>query len=171
MATVTLGSVKINTKNFVPKRKNDGVVPVYSQFYNTVRDDLSTIRDEVNKKAVATLTFGGVLDSTGRFALANGSSGDADSTSDKITIFPAIAGTINRVIFFSAGDLSSNNATISIHVNGSSKGSFTASAGTNSSEVATGLGISVSDGDNVQIEYNAGATTPGETITQVLIEQ
>jgi len=117
-----------------------------------------------------TISFGGFWDGVGNFLQANGSPGDVDGISDQKTRHGVVAGTINTMVFFHEGILSSNNATIKIHVDGSVVKTLTAVGGGTSSDVFTSMAIVVTSGQRVEVEFDAGSTNPGESIVTMMVE-
>lgn len=119
-----------------------------------------------------TLNFGGSMETDGRFATFNAIASTTESTSTILTKGPVVVtGTINNVAFIHAGDLSVNNATFKIWVNGvADAANLTLSGGANTSEVVTSLGISVTAGDYIEVEADTTVTNPSSTAISVVIE-
>lgn len=113
--------------------------------------------------ALQTLAWGGTWDQLGKYLVVNGDGliGDVSSDNEGARHPVAKTGTINVITFFHSADLSSNNATIKITVNGSLQSTQTATGGVNTIEVWTALNISVTQGDYVSVEFDAGSTNPG----------
>lgn len=120
-----------------------------------------------------TLSFGGdhVTANVGRHSLANGEANSTAQVAGHQTRAPVTqAGTINRVSVYHEGDLSSNNATWKILVNGTVQATLTSTGGAGSVDLFTSVGVSVSAGDYVEFEYDAGSDSPGNTITLITVD-
>ena len=122
--------------------------------------------------AVQTISYGGIWDGTSRLLLANGraNSPDQADTANRVSRHGLVAGTIEKMTFHHFGDLSTNNATIKIVVNGSVVKTLTASGGTNTVDLFTSIAVSVSAEDFVAVEFDAGSTNPGESLVDLIIE-
>lgn len=116
-----------------------------------------------------TYMFGANLTTAGNFANVNGIASEPDSASGVGTKMPVLAGVLHNLLFSHAGDLSANNATMKVHVNGSVVETKTASGSANTVDVLS-LGTEVSEGDLVEIEYDAGSTNPGNSIITLVVE-
>ena len=120
--------------------------------------------------ALQTLTFGATWDGAGNFLQANGTTALLDGISSSETKQGAVAGTIQKMVFYHEGDLSSNNATIKIHANGTPVATKTASGAANVADVFNAIGVAVNDGDIIEVEFDAGSTNPGKSIVTIMIE-
>lgn len=119
-----------------------------------------------------TLSWGGNWTTTGNFLGFNGAQGDIEyATSTYRTRAPvAYSGTINVVAFSHEGSFTTNNMTFKLHVNGTVQSTKTATAGADLVDVFTGMGVAVSAGDYVDVEYDAGATAPGGSCVYAIVE-
>ena len=104
--------------------------------------------------------FGGKSDGLGKFLIANGKSTDADDSSKDKTRQPIIYnGTLTRLGYKTKEGTSSTQ--MKIHINGSVEATVTlTNINANYGGVET-INISVSEGDYVEIEYDA-SDKPGE---------
>jgi hypothetical protein len=129
---------------------------------NTAAIALNT--SKVSNEEYSTLLFGADLNGTGRFALANGKSSDADDTSRPKTRQPCVAaGSITRVGWFSqSGHLTT---TMKIHVDGVVADTFMLGATSGAASVSA----SVSAGSYVELEYDAG-TAPNQSTWCLTLE-
>lgn len=118
-----------------------------------------------------TLQWGGNWDGTSNYIRAQGDENTTDSSAINVTVKQPVLidGTINTVGFVHNNSLSTNNATITIYVNETSQGSFTASAGAEGVDIGTSLNISVSAGDTVEIG-TSGSTAPGISFLHAIVE-
>lgn len=118
------------------------------------------------------LVFGATWDSAGNFAITNGTAENGDTpASGASTRYPvAFAGTINSMAIFSSGDLSTNNATFKVHVNGVVQKTVTGSSAANAVDTFADMAISVAAGDKIEIEFDAGSTNPGQAIVSIIVE-
>jgi len=112
-----------------------------------------------------TIPFGAKFNDTGKFAIANGKSSDADDTTKPKTRQPIpAAGTIDIVAYATqSGDATTQ---IKIHINGVVEATFLLGGATGAE---SGLGVSVAAGDYVELELDAG-TGPNESTWLVVME-
>ncbi|KKN65004.1 hypothetical protein LCGC14_0485610 [marine sediment metagenome] len=140
----------------------------------TVDQDAATKKyhdDNAGGGALQTVSFGGTWDGAGNFLWSNGLSADGDeATSTSQTRHGAVAGTIQKMVFYHAGNLSSNNATIKIHVNGTPAATKTATGAAATADVFNAIGVAVNDGDIIEVEFDAGSTNPGQSMVTIMIE-
>ncbi len=121
--------------------------------------------------ALQTLPFGGTWDGVGNFLQANAKADTPDKVaSASETKQGAVAGTIQKMVFYHEGDLSSNNATIKIHANGTPVATKTATGAANVADVFNAIGVAVNDGDIIEVEFDAGSTNPGKSVVTIMIE-
>ena len=122
------------------------------------------------KAPTPTLSWGGTWNNVGFFLPCNGTTAEACVASGNSTRFPvSVAGTIDKASFYHSGNLSVDNATIKIHVNGVVQATLTAVGGAASVDVFTGIGVAVAAGDYVEVEYDAGATIPGFSLFTTIV--
>ena len=118
-----------------------------------------------------TISFGAACGTVARNMLANGVADASIVVSGTTTKHGVIAGTMQQMTFFHTGDLSSNNATMKIHVDGVVQKTLTASAAANSVDVFSSMAIAVTDTDVIEVEYDAsGGTDPGDSMVTITIE-
>lgn len=117
---------------------------------------------------IACCPFGAKSDSLGKFLIANGKSSDGDDSSKTKTRQPiAIDGTLTLLAYQTK---EANSGTVmKIHVNGSVEETVSLSSiNANFSGVET-IGVSVSAGDYVEIEYDS-SQKPGECTMYFILE-
>ena len=112
--------------------------------------------------------FGGKSDSLGAFLIANGKSSDNDDSSKPKTRQPAPSdGNLVGLAYVCAdGDTSTQ---MKIHINGVVQQTLTL-ANISSGGGLEALSVSVSEGDQVELEYDA-AQKPGQSTWMFLIER
>jgi len=117
------------------------------------------------------LSYGGLWDGVGRLASPNGRPDDPDSAFDSgnLAEHALEGGTVDVMLFRHKGNLSTNNATMKIGKNGTIVKTLTATGGSGTVDVFTGLNISVNQGDRMHIEWDAGATNPDLSVVTLII--
>lgn len=120
-------------------------------------------------KAKTVLMFGADLQTAGKFMRANGEADSAEVSDSILSGCIARDGTINFVMFRHENDISSNNTDLKIFVDGNLQTTLTMKGGAGVVWWFFGLGISVSDGNTVDVEYDAG-DVPGRSIVVIPVE-
>lgn len=103
---------------------------------------------------------------------------NAKATSTNISTFPQFmhrygvpyAGTLDNAAVRTDADLSFDNATLKVYVNGASQASATLSSSGSSTETVTGLGVSISQGDEIAFTITGSGSAPRRTLIKAIIE-
>lgn len=177
--TPLTGNVDINLKilsNLVIERlsSDPGTATAGRMFQLSTNDKIRIANGSTWTNAAGgvlqSISFGGDMDGTGLFISANGLSSQADLASGDITRHGVVAGTISQMAFYHQGDLSSNNATIKIHVDQAVQKTLTASGAATSVDIFSDIAVTVTDTDEIEVEFDAGSTNPGRSIAVITIE-
>lgn len=131
--------------------------------------DSGTATATLENKATFIMSFGANLTTAGNFMRANGEAISNDVNSGVSSKHVTRGGTISELFFLHDGDLSSNNATLKIQVNGAVQATLTASGGSATADHFTAINVSVNDGDTVEIEFDAGSSNPEDSIGALLV--
>lgn len=112
------------------------------------------------KPVIACCPFGAKSDSLGKFLIANGKSSDADDSSKSKTRQPiAIDGILTRLVYKTKDG--STSTRMKIHINGVVEETIILSSMNSNSAGVETISVIVSEGDYVEIEYDA-SQKPGE---------
>ena len=112
------------------------------------------------KPVIACCPFGAKSDSLGKFLIANGKSSDADDSAKPKTRQPiAIDGTLTRLVYKTKDG--STSTRMKIHINGVVEETIILSSMNSNSAGVETISVIVSEGDYVEIEYDA-SQKPGE---------
>lgn len=112
------------------------------------------------KPVIACCPFGAKSDSLGKFLIANGKSSDADDSAKPKTRQPiAIDGILTRLVYKTKDG--STSTRMKIHINGVVEETIILSSMNSNSAGVETISVIVSEGDYVEIEYDA-SQKPGE---------
>jgi hypothetical protein len=121
-----------------------------------------------NPRIISCCVFGAKSDSLGKFLIANGKSSDADDSSKDKTRQPIPHnGTITTLAYKTKE--ANSNTRMKIHVNGVVEESVTLTSINSDDGGVESVSITVSEGDYVEIEYDANQK-PGECTMYLLME-
>jgi len=109
---------------------------------------------------IACCPFGAKSDSLGKFLIANGKSSDADDSTKPKTRQPiALDGTLTKLVYKTKDG--STSTQMKIHINGVVEATVVLSSMNGNDGGVETINVSVSEGDYVEIEYDA-SQKPGE---------
>jgi len=112
------------------------------------------------KPIIACCPFGAKSDSLGKFLIANGKSSDADDSTKSKTRQPiALDGTLTKLVYKTKDG--STSTQMKIHINGVVEETVVLSSMNGNDGGVETISVNVSEGDYVEIEYDA-SQKPGE---------